>query len=311
MKKTGVFLLCVLVLTAALMMIPLQGTADADTTFWNGGDGDWADVNNWSNGLPDWTHDAALHTYGTVSLTNNYGTVLRELSIGDGSGDMRLIHSSGILTLGEGSYLYINSETVGLIASYTLSGSGVLTKKSMEVKIGANGTGYFYQDGGTFNFNGALYLGDQAGSYGVYTMTGGEITGYYGTLQEELDDADPTNDVDHQHYGGIVLGEWGGKGEFDQSGSAVITINDLNLGRQENSEGYYRLKDDASLTVFGAAKIGDKGTGTFNQLGGTFSAGEIQVGVTGPGEYNLEEGTLSSGLLVIGGKDGENNPGTG
>ncbi len=311
MKKRWSFLLWVLALAAALMTIPLQGTASADTTIWNGGDGNFSDITYWSDGLPDLTHDAALHTFGTVVFTSDYAPLLRELSISsDGSGNMSLIHSSGILTLDEGSYLYVNSETAG-IASYTLSNTGVLIKKSMEVKIGTNGTGYFNQNGGTFNFNGALYLGDQSGGRGIYTMTDGEITGYYGTLQEELDDDDPANDEDHQHYGGIVLGEWGGKGEFDQSGSAMITINDLTLGRQESSEGYYRLKDDAFLTVHGAAQIGGKGTGTFNQLGGAFDAGEVQVGVTGLGEYNLHGGVLSSGLLVIGGKDGVINPGTG
>lgn len=172
--------------------------------------------------------------------------------------------------------------------------SGVLVKKSYEIKIGIGGNGIFSQEGGLFQFSGAMYLGDQATGRGTYNMRGGAIEAGLNGLGE------------------IAIGEWGGRGEFYHSGG-TITIGGLNLARQMNRTGQYSLEGDALLKVQGTARIGDRGNGAFTQTGGTFQTDEVWVGVaaTGYGEYRLSGGDLKTTFLIIGGKDGVNEPGTG
>ncbi len=267
-----------LVIAAAFIGLALPGTAGA-ATHWNVGDGNWSDVSKWTNGLPVEGDQAFLDSYGTVTYDNEATPTLSELRISaNGLGtSMVLEHSANTLTLS--SYLSINGTNGGL-AEYHLSGTGTLVKESYEVKIGTDGEGYFYQDGGEFQFSGALYLGDQSNGHGVYDMTGGSIV------------------VGPNGPGGIVLGEWGGLGKFYQSGGTVDIV-DLTLARQENSTGNYSLSGDSSvtLTVDGPVVVGHKGNGTFTQEGGihTVKNNDLTVGYYSgsSGTYNLIDGELN------------------
>lgn len=251
----------------AVLLMPLAGQVGALETYWKGGDGLWSNDSNWDTGLPSTGDRAVLGSYGTVtydsSATDPY---LFELDINASGGkSMVLNHSSGTLTLENNSSLFVNATGSGSYASYDLSGDAVLAKTGYEVKIGTDGTGHFKQSGGSFQFSGALYLGDQATGHGIYTMTGGEIVaGLTGV-------------------GGIVLGEWGGTGDFLQSGGKV-TIADLTLARQARATGNYTLSGDPSLvtlTVNGPTVVGELGTGTFTQTGGTHTAGSLTLGSSG------------------------------
>lgn len=320
-------------LLLALSLMALPGMAGADMTWWEGGDGNWSDL-NWNPRVPIEGDQAIIGGDGNDSfIVLDIDTpVLSGLRIDAENAKLVLDQSSNTMRIGTGGELVISSngydqstytlsggtlelgEGTGLIlkghgdvdmATFNLSGSGVLVKKSFEVKIGAdsNTAGHFYQDGGSFQLNGAMYVGDWGN--GRYTLLDGEITGYYGTLAGELSDS--------MHYGGIVLGEWGGTGLFNQTGG-MVAINDLSLARQTGSTGEYFLSGNASLEVMDVAKIGEKGMGIFTQDGSSyFRAREVWVGVfqTGTGEFILNNGGLSTDCLIIGGKDGADEPGTG
>jgi len=181
------------------------------------------------------------------------------------------IHDENTLTLQkhneQDSYLYINNA-----GSYNLGSNGILIKGPGEVKIGTDGYGYFIQSGGEFQFSGAMYLGDDPTGVGTYTMTGGSIV------------AGPDGP------GGIVLGEWGGTGQFLQSGGAV-NIETLTLARQAGATGNYLLSD-GSLTA-NTQFIGAVASGTFTQSGGTNTTGTLYVGSSrgAEGEVNALQGT--------------------
>jgi fibronectin-binding autotransporter adhesin len=165
------------------------------------------------------------------------------------------------------------------IGTYNLN-SGKL-EGTFEEYIGGEGQGYFYQRGGMHVLNGALYVAAGAG-YGEYHMIDGELK------------AGPGG-------GGIILGEWGGKGEFYHSGGSV-TVNSLQLARQNFSNGYYELSGTGQLTVEGNVDFGVRGDGYFKQKGGTNQVnGTLTISVnpgTSTGTYEMSGGTLNAGNII-------------
>jgi len=288
-KAFGV--LCALAFAA---LVVFSGPAYCDNRYWIGGNGDWSVADNWNGTLPQSGDTAWLNSSGVVSYTSD-NPAFRELRLeAAGGNSMALAHTGGTLTLApygtDNAYLIVNAtgdDGAGTpsYAAYNLSG-GVLVKGAGEVKIGTDGTGYFTQSGGTFQLSGALYLGDESTGHGIYTMTGGVI------------EAGPDG------LGGLALGEWGGTGEFAQSGGSSVTIGTLELARQPDSTGVYTLSGGVlDVNVF--EKIGCLGTGTFHQNGGTHTVtgylalggselriidnggGPSTVLVQGHGTYNL------------------------
>lgn len=288
-KAFGV--LCALAFAA---LVVFSGPAYCDNRYWIGGDGDWSVADKWGGTLPQSGDTAWLNSSGVVSYTSD-NPAFRELRLeAAGGNSMALAHTGGTLTLApygtDNAYLIVNAtgdDGAGTpsYAAYNLSG-GVLVKGAGEVKIGTDGTGYFTQSGGTFQLSGALYLGDESTGHGIYTMTGGLI------------EAGPNG------RGGLALGEWGGTGEFAQSGGSSVMIGTLELARQPDSTGVYTLSGGVlDVNVF--EKIGCLGTGTFDQKGGTHTVtgylalggselriidnegGPSAVLVQGHGTYNL------------------------
>jgi hypothetical protein len=117
-----------------------------------------------------------------------------------------------------------------------------------------------------------MYLGYNAGSTGVYTMTGG-------TLE--------TN--------GLAVGS-GGTGQFKQSGGTV-TLPNLNV----NANSEYQLSGAGQLNVQGIS-VGNSagGIGTFTQSGGTVNTSGLQVGTNGTGVYTLSGGSLTVPVTSVG-----------
>jgi hypothetical protein len=290
-----------LAITAMTVALALPGASEAADNAWTGGDGYWSTGGNWSlNTVPAAGDAAILNSSGAVAYdATATDPSLSSLGIYSSDGNrMVLDHSTGTLTLPGDASLTINGTGFDYsgnpsYAAYNLSGTGVLIKEAFEVKIGTDGAGEFNQsDGSSFQFSGAMYLGDQAGSKGTYNMTGGVLTGWTGTRTVDIEGV-PT-DVYKTWYGGLVLGEWGGRGEFLHSGGDA-TISNLTLARQENSQGEYTLSGASSLTVMDNVTIGQKGTGVFTQNGGAHKiGGELVVGDASgsAGTYNLNGGAL-------------------
>jgi hypothetical protein len=279
--------------------------------YWIGGDGQWSDDTKWTDaegtpiGVPSAGDDALFWSTGGIVTYNVVSSLtLRMIDI-DGMNPLTLSMEAGQLTTAStfvqlgmfnqsgGIHTINDSLGVGMysgaLGTYALSGSAVLVRTLGETKIGGEGIGYFVQsDSSSFTFGGSLYLGDAnyeenaegnpLQGYGRYTMNGGTLQNITG------------------EFGEIILGEWGGKGEFIQSGGAVA-ISWLTLARQENSIGNYVLSG-GTLRVAGVTYVGEQGTGTFNQYNGTtHTAGGLFVGGfggnPGNGTYNLVSGELN------------------
>ncbi len=321
----------VVIFTAVLLFLFFSPATQAATSYWIGGlggDGDWNWAANWNGGIPQTGDGAVLSISGTpntsaivnynVTPTGNPG--LGWLSIETAPGySMVLNHTDGTLWLQGNSSLTVNATVNPLggpasYAAYNLSGTGVLIKEAYEVQVGTglDSRGYFNQSGGTFQFNGAMYIGTgQWGStdsncQGVYTMTGGVLDGWYGTRVVGTDeDGNPISET-KTWYGNIVLGEWGSRGDFLHSGGTV-TIGSLILARQAGSIGNYELSNSGNLTVNGEVRVGNMGTGYFTQTGSTtHTADWLIIGntdyyyptesyVQGTGTYTLDAISPSDG----------------
>lgn len=122
--------------------------------------GDWFDLSNWTNGLPE----TGYH----YSYVNNGGTA--RIADGNAFGGNRL-------------YLGYDSTESGTIE---LSGSGQFS--AYREHVGWNGTGRFIQTGGTNTISDRIHLGYNTGGNGTYELGGtgqlsavGEYIGRNGT----------------------------------------------------------------------------------------------------------------------------------
>jgi outer membrane autotransporter protein len=92
-------------------------------------------------------------------------------------------------------------------------------------------------------------------------------------------------------------------GTFNQSGGTHTVSNNLSVGDQAGSSGFYNLSDGELNTFY--STIGSSGTGTFNQSGGTHSVDSdrsLSLGLDpgGSGTYNMSGGELGTGISSIG-----------
>ncbi len=264
------------------------------STSWTGGAGDglWSKADNWSHGVPAEGYLTQLNAPGSITYDSADNPTLYALVISaDGSGNSAVLRqSANTLTVG-GQYILSINATNGGSAEYELSGTGTLVKIDYQTLIGTTGTGNFNQSGGTFQFSGYMFLGENATGRGIYTITGGDI------------ESGPNGP------GGIVLGDMGGRGDFEQSGGRV-SIGSLQLGYGVESIGTYTLigGPPVTMSVIGPEVIGYLGSGDFNQDGGDHViSGDLSLGVApeGVGTYNLKSGNLTvMGDEVIGSEAG-------
>ena len=156
-----------------------------------------------------------------------------------------------------------------------------------EPYIGSGGNGQFSQSAGVFSVGtvtgsnslagGSLYLGQNAGNNGTYTLSGsGMLSAYW------------------EYVGNS------GTGSFTQSGGTnsvayASWTSTLYLGYSASSSGTYSLSGSGLLSDY-AADIGFAGVGVFNQTGGTHAVARyIVLGASGgTGTYNLS----GSGVLL-------------
>jgi fibronectin-binding autotransporter adhesin len=186
----------------------------------------------------------------------------------------------GTLSIGNGPTATPNSANPGnwdRSGTYTLD-SGILNTKY--TVVASQGTGSFFQNGGTHAVSNTLTIGQQnsqplsgplgSGTHsnpvfggpapGVYTMTGGILTA----------GGDPSIGVSTRNAG-IIVGD-AGNGTFNQiagsvtSGVANGQRGDLVIGAQDGSTGNYNLGDSSNgipnLQVYGDTIIGRDAAGS-------------------------------------------------
>ena len=240
----------------------------------------------------------------TTIVNNNQTLEVGQNSTGNGmytlSGGTLQSHLEYIGHSGAGTFSQSNGSNIAtaLYIGYDLGSSGAYTLSGGELSadgaegVGESGTGTFTQTGGT-HYAHSLTIGGSSGSSGTFTLSGD------GELHSD----------DSQYVG------YGGTGIFTQTGGMNNT-NALTLGSLVGAAGAYSLSG-GTLAVTGELQpdteiVGDAGTGTFNQTGGTHSidsfgstAGILTVGhISGStGTYTLSDGSLTVGSLDDGNFD--------
>ncbi len=143
-----------------------------------------------------------------------------------------------------------------------------------DLKIGTTNTGYMIQSGGSLNVSQVNFsLGHNAGSFGKYTISDGQLT------------------VLRRFRVGM-----NGEGEFLQTGGTVtLQLDSMSIGEGLSSKGIYRLSG-GNLDVASRLDIGMNGEGQFVQTGGTAT---IQSLVFGNTSQSQGSGQLDGGLLKV------------
>jgi len=262
------FLLCVAVLLLSLFMI--QTPARAADKHWIGAPGS----GYWSNdALWDPVEQPKLPT-DNVFLTYPYG--------GIAPGDRTIYYDPGNPNLAIGN-LTIDTDLSYKMALYQGFDANIYNLDAINEIVGAGGAGMHIQESGTNYLSDALTLGQNAGSYGSYSLKN------TGTLE-----------VNGNEYIG-----YGGTGTFNQTGVGYNYIGDaLTLGQNAGSNGSYTLSNTGTVWVNGQEYIGYGGTGSFTQSGGVHTIPEdgsiwdnLYLGYqsTGVGTYTLSNGSLEVG----------------
>jgi autotransporter-associated beta strand protein len=203
----------------------------------------------------------------------------------------------------------------GTGAAGTLGSAAVLTASNEY--IGVSGPGSFTQSGGvnTISTNGHLYIGENGGSNGTYTLNAGLLkspttyVGYSGSgsfIQTGGTDSSTSLVMAANANGGVytlsagsiqtssaIIG-YSGAATFNQSGGTFSDTGSLILGRSASGNGVYNLS--GGLLQSPAEDIGYSGPGTFVQTGGTNAATSTVLGFStgGNGTYKLDGGVLST-----------------
>jgi hypothetical protein len=301
---------CKSVLCAAIAATFSINASANPQALWTGAiDDQWTESANWQSSSPPqaggdvFVTDTALsgNSFTDVTYTNpgdaNPGSVASPLNwvTVDGS-------SASNMTLNQATdNLTTTTLTVGDLdtGNYSISG-GTLNVPDV------------IDGGGVVTAVGSITLGNQTGSTGNFTQSGGDVTasaltvGNLGTGNYSITSG--TLSVTNPDYtiATFVLGyQTGSVGTFTQDGGVVnLTGNSLVIGRDSGSVGTYDL-NAGTLNSSGFMTLSFDGTGTFNQAAGTTATIRSDIYMDGNGSYNQNGGALtvngSQGLIVSAG----------
>jgi T5SS/PEP-CTERM-associated repeat protein len=238
------------------------------------------------------SHGEYLLESGTLTPIGSHSVDFEVIGAGNSAsnGDTADLKQTGGTNLADSVTL---GENAGSIGTYELSGdnSSLLEVRSTKLIVGDSGTGSFTQTGGTVNVAGqGLYVGYNEGSVGHYNMQGGFIENSFQVIGFQNSMAN------------------GDVADFNQSGGNNNAS--LILGSNAGSVGTYELSGSSSTINSSGEIIGDNGTGTFTQTGGSNSvSGEIDLGdLNGAsGTYTMSNGAQLSATTLnvapaVGGK---------
>jgi hypothetical protein len=210
-------------------------------------------------------HGGALSAGMLTVGSSGYGSMNQDQSYASSS-----VSVTGSLILGSGA---------GIFGNYYLS-DGILSV-GQEV-VAQSGSGYVYQSGGNHTV-GTVQLAQNAGSQGQFSFVGGTLT----------------------VNGDVVGGAGTSLLEIDAPGASfsgnISGITNLSVGSATGSNGVFATGGSQSVAAQ-VELIGDEGTGTWTQSGGTNSAGTLALGeiAGGNGTYNLSGGSVSADFLQVG-----------
>ncbi|MFC1806442.1 hypothetical protein ACFL09_05620, partial [Planctomycetota bacterium] len=237
---------------------------------------------------------------GTGRLTIEDGA---SLTIGPGSfyvgwhgagsahGHGTVIQNGGTVTMGKNIDLAQNdADTFG---RYEIHGGSLsLTSTSAGyLQIGRMGTGEFVQTDGIVTISrtsDAVMVGAQQNATGTYTMSGGELRVPNGFM-----------------YVGQQQNAIGTFTQTDGTVTLSASDRDLIIGHGGGNTGTYHLSGGigSSLSVNDDLLVGNSGTGTLNQNGGSVSVRDylnLAENASGTGTYTLGGGTVTTRTIGVG-----------
>jgi autotransporter-associated beta strand protein len=231
-----------------VLVFVAPATLHADAYNWvNNSSGDWSIAGNWldlssSTGTVPGNNDDAYVTNGGTATITLSGEVCSELYL-----------LNGAVQITAGGLSVINNQFVGE------SGVGTIAQSA-----GIN----------TIIGNGALYLGNNSGGSGIYSLSG---SGQLIAPNEQL---------------GVS-----GSATMTQTGGTNSVSSSLSLGVNPGSSGSYNLSGNGQLMA-PSESVGFSGTGVFTQSGGNNSVSFLGVG---NGSYNLSgSGQLTASSETVG-----------
>jgi hypothetical protein len=277
-KKISLMIIFLLAGFSLFTSMPVQ----ADDILWDTGvsNGNWSNASNWinvsggANRVPTGNDHALLYTDNT-NITVIYNST-----------------NSSFEMLGLGAPGNTGTMTLNLTG-------GTLQTTGDQDTVGGNGRGTIIQTGGSYitagpngdYTKGSLILGSEATGIGVYNLSG---TGSLSVAKFEAIGAN-------------------GTGTFTQSAGTNSVGTNLYIGYLSPNttpnpgtgigNGTYNLSNTGSLIVNGWERVGNWGTGVFNQSGGTHNIGFDLVISRHPeagssGIYNLNGGILNVSTIA-------------
>jgi fibronectin-binding autotransporter adhesin len=193
------------------------------------------------------------------------------------------VQTGGAVTVGGiGIFLGSNSGGTGS-GTYSLSDPGSVTTSYIYVC-----SGMFSQLSGTVSVTNTLYVGVHSGLSGSFQLSSGSLT---------------ANSSTQPNPPGEVIGV-NGTGTFVQTGGVNVT-NRVRIASAAGSTGIYDLSGGSlaatNTSTLLSEFVGDSGTGTFAQTGGSNSSASLGVGVFAGanGTYSLS----GTGVLSITGSE--------
>ncbi|RYD24129.1 MAG: hypothetical protein EOP88_01385 [Verrucomicrobiaceae bacterium] len=253
----------------------LAHTALGDTT-WTGGNQDWSNPANWSDGVPlDASNNGSTFVNTAVGNFPIYssGTTQTDwdVFVGNGAGTSgRLDQTAGTLSVGNNNWLFVGAS--GGNGTYNLSGDANMNAGG--VNVGAWGSAGAT---GVLNMN----------SSGTINATAGQRGGFVGDAS-------------------VLVGENGSAGTLNIQKGTVNALVAAQFGvGGAGSVGNLEVSGGA-FNITGTLSMGRGGSGTANVTGGSVAGnGELWVGQSSGYQFSQSGGNVSSSsYFVIGRENG-------
>ncbi len=257
---------------AAVMLMMWGMDAARAQSSWNASSGDWNVAGNWIGGIPVST-TTFISNGGTASLPASVSGTTSTLYVGGtSSGESGALHISGGFLRGN-SVLYMGYAAGSTGTIRVTSGSYANNSSNY---IGYNGTGSLSVEGGYFGSRTSssfgVSVGDQIGSSGGVTITGGTMDFNLGTL---------------------TVGKYG-NGTLLLNGGVIARNFITNVG-QESTSSSSIIVTSGTWTTTAVMQIGLLGSGTALINGGYVSANAATLG-TNAGSFGSL--TVTSGSMI-------------
>ncbi len=251
-------------LTVVLVHLP-QAAANTDNWTFGSGTGNWSTASNWTYSISFHAVPAAGDTVNIIDSDAANETVNYD-------------YTGPAVTLDS---LFVDNRSTGSAVN-TLAISGNALSVGNFEEIGDIGRGAVVQSGGNAS-GGDLFIGYQAGSSGVYSLSGGTLGMYF-----------------------QVVG-YSGTGTFNQSGGSN-SMAELDLGLTAGAKGTYTIDSGSlSTTGFGIDLGGNSGspvggTGVLNVSGAaTVFANVLEINNTPGSAVNFSGGSINLNSLNVNG----------